>query len=146
MNRERHPIWDTIEGKAPYPPCDQLIGCENIEAVPGSGEIKLSFEAKKEFLNPAGTIQGGFLAAMLDATIGQALATAMDPGIVTPTLELKVNFMSPAYPGKLFGHGNVVQLGKSIAFVEGKLSDENEKLIATATATLKMISLNKKAS
>ncbi len=40
---------------------------------------------------------------------------------------------------------NVVQLGKSIAFVEGKLSDENKKMIATATATLKM-SLNKKVS
>jgi acyl-coenzyme A thioesterase PaaI-like protein len=47
-----------------------LLGWE-LEAVdPDAGTIELSFTAREEFLNPAGYIQGGSLAAMLDDTLG----------------------------------------------------------------------------
>ena len=98
-----------------------------------------AFNAKPEFLNPMGNIQGGFLAAMLDATMGQVVATTLHPDEVSPTLELKINFLRPAAPGHLIGRGSVVHRGNSIAFVEGKLFDSDNYLLATATATAKII-------
>ena len=137
MANSRHLIWDCIEGKIPYPPCDQLLGCEIIEAEPGM--ITVAFNAKPEFLNPMGNIQGGFLAAMLDAAMGQVVATTLHPDEASPTLELKINFLRPAAPGRLIGRGSVVHRGNSIAFVEGKLFDADNCLLATATATAKII-------
>ena len=72
MGDDRHQIWDWIEVGGPYPPCDQLLGCEIVTAEPGS--VESVFEAKPEFANPMGKIQGGFLSAMLDATMSQTLA------------------------------------------------------------------------
>ena len=48
----------------------------------GGGEevdwtMTVQFDAKPEFLNPMGNIQGGFLAAMLDSTLSPALASTL---------------------------------------------------------------------
>jgi hypothetical protein len=52
------------EGRAPMPPVAQLLGWTLLSTDPGRGEIRVRFEAKPDFLNPAGTVQGGILSAM----------------------------------------------------------------------------------
>jgi len=54
------------------------------------------FDARAGFANPMGNVQGGFLAAMLDDTLGPALAATLGDGEFAPTLELKVSFLRPA--------------------------------------------------
>jgi hypothetical protein len=66
------PFWDMIEGRAPMPPVARLLGWTLLSIDPERGEIRVSFEAKPDFLNPAGTVQGGILSAMLDDTMGPA--------------------------------------------------------------------------
>ena len=85
------------------------------------------FRATEQFLNPAGIVQGGFLTAMLDDTMGPAAIAQLGPGYFTPTLELKVSFLRPAAPGRLVCDGRVVHMGKSVAFLEGSLADERGK-------------------
>jgi hypothetical protein len=46
------------------PPVAQLLGWTLLSIDPGRGEIRVRFEAKPDFLNPAGTVQGGILSAM----------------------------------------------------------------------------------
>ena len=87
------------------------------------------------FLNPAGTIQGGFLAAMLDDTLGPALVATLGPGEFAPTLDLQVQFHRPALPGSLTGRGRVVRRARDIAFLAGELVDDAGRVVATATAT-----------
>ena len=134
-----HPFWKVIRGEIPPPPCAQLLGWKVLEAEIGSGAITIQFEGKQEFLNPMGNIQGGFLAAMLDDTLGPALATTFEPNEFAPTLELKVNFIKSAKPGTFIAKGRVVHRGRSIAFLEGELRDAAGDLVATATATARMI-------
>jgi acyl-coenzyme A thioesterase PaaI-like protein len=55
-----------MEGRADPPPAAQLLGFRLIEIDPEEGTIEVAFTATEQFLNPAGTVQGGFLAAMLD--------------------------------------------------------------------------------
>ena len=68
---------------------------------PDAGTIEVAFTASDQFLNPAGVIQGGFLAAMLDDTLGPALVATLGPGQFAPTTDLHVQFLRPARPGRL---------------------------------------------
>jgi uncharacterized protein (TIGR00369 family) len=116
-------------------PCHELLGRQVVRVEPGSGESELHFLASDSLLNGLGDIQGGFLAAMLDSTMGAALATQIDPETNLPTVELKISYVRPGKPGLITGHGHVVHRGRSLGFVSGELRDAQGRLIASATAT-----------
>jgi len=139
MSVQENPFWAAARGDVQPPPSAALLGWRVLEAEPDSGHVRVRFEAKREFTNPMGQIQGGFLAAMLDNTFGPGLATTFSPTQFAPTVELKVSFICPAEPGVLFGTGNVVHRGNSIAYLQGELTNEQGGLIATATATGRLI-------
>ena len=127
-------FWKIVDGRLPPPPCAKTLGIEfaAIDGERGTAEVK--FEAKPEFLNPAGNVQGGFLAAMLDDTMGPALSATLDAGEFAPTLSLNVQFHRPAKVGTLKGFGRVVTRGREICHLSGELS-QNDRIVATATAT-----------
>jgi uncharacterized protein (TIGR00369 family) len=129
------PFWDVIEGRREPPPAGVLLGWELVAIDPEEGTIETAFVADERFLNPAGQVQGGFLAAMLDDTMGPALVATIEPGHWAPTLDLQIQFIKPALPGRLRGSGRVVRRGREIAFMAGELRDPAGELIATATAT-----------
>ncbi len=89
-------FWDAMEGRVPPPPAAATLGFKLLEIDPARGTVRAQFEGKREFLNPLGVVQGGFLAAMLDDTLGPALVCTLPPGHFAPTIELKVNFIKPA--------------------------------------------------
>jgi uncharacterized protein (TIGR00369 family) len=68
------------------------------------------------------------------------LVATLPAGQFAPTIELKVNFVRPAnIGGALIGSGRVVARTKSIAFLAGELHDEAGQLIATASATARIV-------
>lgn len=98
--------------------------------------VEVQFDAREEFCNPMGQIQGGFLCAMLDEVMSVAGVVACGMEKVMPTLEMKTSFLRPALPGqKLRGVGRVVKMGRTIAFTEGELYDGQGRLLAKASAT-----------
>ena len=129
------PFWDVMEGRAAPPPAATLLGWELVAVDPEAGTIEVAFTASEQFLNPAGAIQGGFLAAMLDDTLGPALVATLGPGLFAPTTDLHVQFLRPARPGRLTGRGRVVRRGREVAFLAGELLDDSGQVVATAVAT-----------
>lgn len=129
------PFWDVMEGRAAPPPAAELLGFKLVEIDPDEGTIEVAFTASEQFLNPAGTVQGGFLAAMLDDTLGPALVATLGDGEWAPTTDLHVQFLRPAAPGELRGHGRIVRRGKDVAFMAGELRNGDGEVVATATAT-----------
>lgn len=127
-------FWQIQDGRLPPPKAAQTLGINILSVDSETGAIVAEFEGKKEFTNPAGNIQGGFLAAMLDDTMGPAVSSTLKAGEFAPTLNLQVQFLSPALPGKLRGSGRAVRRGGGICFLAAELSQEG-RLIATATAT-----------
>ena len=123
----------------PTPPCAKLLGWHVLDARPKEGWIRIGFEARPEFINPAGFIQGGFLAAMLDDTMGPAVFVMTEGALYTATIDFYVSFLAPAKAGPLIGEGRVVQLGKSIGFIEATLSDAAGTLIARATSSARLV-------
>ena len=123
----------------PGPPAVETLGLRVVSVDPERGEIETSFPGRPEFRNPMGNIQGGFLAAMLDDTLGPALVATLSPDEFAPTIELKVNFLRPVAVGPLTGRGRVVHRAGSIAFLAGELLDESDTAVATASATARII-------
>jgi uncharacterized protein (TIGR00369 family) len=128
-------FWDAVEAGRSLCPAGEMLGWKVVEIDAAQRSLRVQFEARRDFLNPAGVVQGGVLAAMLDETLSPALAAFLEQDEFPSTLEMKVNFVSPAKLGALFGEARVVSMGRTICFVEGKLSDAQGRLVATGTAT-----------
>jgi uncharacterized protein (TIGR00369 family) len=121
------------------PPAAKLLGWRLLDARPDKGCLKVGFDGKAEFLNPAGFVQGGILSAMLDDTMGPAVFIMTEGKFYTTTISLTVNFMAPAKPGPITAEAKVTQLGKTVGFMEGKLTAEDGTLLATATTVARLL-------
>jgi uncharacterized protein (TIGR00369 family) len=132
-----------LRGELPEAPITKLLSWRFLEFEASRQTIKVEMQARPEFINPAGVVHGGMLAAMLDETLSPALAATLGPGEFAPTLEIKVNFISPAKVGRVLGSARIVSRGRSICFMEGELRDEHGTLLATATATSKIGRMDK---
>ena len=116
-------------------PIATLLGADPLACDPVAGRITIAFEARPEFCNLLGTVQGGMLAAMLDLVMSFSALCTMGPGWVVPTIDMNTHFLAPAKPGRIVGEGAVVKKGRSIAFMEGRLRDGHGTLLTTATAS-----------
>src|SRR5215468_5784010 len=111
------------------PPSSTLLGWHLLDARPGEGWIRIGFEGKREFCNPAGFVQGGILSAMRDDTMGPAVFAMTEGRLYTATISLTVNFLAPARPGRNVGDARMPQLGKPVAFIEDQLTAKEGTLI-----------------
>lgn len=130
-----------IKDRFPYSPTSTLFSKNIIDfdQASASGWIRLSFVATEAFKNPAGFIQGGILTALLDDTMGPALWLVTKGEAFPSTVDLNVSFLAAARPGPLYGEGRVVQMGKTIAFLEGHLTDARNKMIARSISTARVV-------
>jgi uncharacterized protein (TIGR00369 family) len=130
---------ETVLDRIPAPPCSRLLGWRLIDHDAATGWIRVGFDGKADFLNPAGFIQGGIQAAMLDDTMGPAVWLATEGTLYPVTLELNLQFLKPARPGPLFGEASLLQLGNSVAFIEGRLIDDEGRMLTRATASVRLV-------
>lgn len=116
------------------PPCAQTLGASFKHIDTQAGTIETEFQAGPAFANPVGHIQGGFLAAMLDDTMGPALVATLPPGTFAPTVNLTVSFHRPAKVGVISGKGRILKRGRELCAMTGELYQDGQ-LIASGTAT-----------
>jgi uncharacterized protein (TIGR00369 family) len=116
-------------------PASLVLGARLIQLESSRGYARMSFEAKPEFCNPMGSVQGGFLAAMLDEAAAIAAVAHAQKKIGLPTLEFKVTFLTPARPGTLYAEGRVLMLGNRRAALEADLFDSSQQHLARMSAT-----------
>src|ERR1700688_994021 len=121
------------------PPSSKLLGWRLLDARPHDGWARIGFDGQPEFCSRAGFIRGGILTAMLDDPMGPAVFVMTDGKLYTATITMTVNFLAPVKPGPLVGETNVTQLGRTIAFVEGRLVAPDGALIATSSASARLV-------
>jgi len=124
----------------PLPAASKLLGWTLRDVDVEKGTIEIGFVADERFVNPAGTVQGGFLAAMLDDTQGPALFAMTEGQVYAPTIGFNISFIKTARPGRFIGKGRVVSLGKTIVFTEAELFDEGGGLVARGTFSSRAMS------
>ncbi len=130
---------ESIFTRLPAPPAAQTLGWELIGEDPQAGTIEIAFHPGEAFLNPHGTVQGGFVAAMLDDTMGPALVSHNDGACIPSSIDMNVTFVRAVRPGRVIGKGRVVSQGKSIAFLEAELFDTEGNLLARATSSARIV-------
>jgi uncharacterized protein (TIGR00369 family) len=120
------------------PPGAQLLGREWL-GFDETGETALiRFQALPSFTNRHGTIQGGFLAAMLDSATGLCALAALAPGLTAVTRSLDTRFVRPASPGPIMAKARVIEKSDSEIVVEAALVDAQNVTVAEAIARLRV--------
>ena len=123
-------------------PCTDTLGAKVTRFSSEPPEIEMEFEAIYDFTHSDGqVVQGGFVTGMLDAPMAHLLMGLFDFKIIPMTLDLNVSFLAPTRQGKLNCIAEVLQLGKSTAFMTSKLYQQ-DKLVASATSTVRLVTRN----
>lgn len=91
------------------------------------GKVRIEMIGKDTFLNGAGVVHGGATATLCDAAMGYAVRS-LDK--IPTTVEMKVNYLSPALPNKrLQAVGEVIKAGSNLIVVEGKIYCDSKLII-----------------
>ncbi len=87
--------------------------------------------------NPQGSLHGGVIAFALDVSMGHLIKkTVGRPGI---TLEMKTQYLRPAVSGHVRCEGRFLRRGRTINYLESRMTDEEGKLLAIATSTWQLL-------
>jgi uncharacterized protein (TIGR00369 family) len=121
------------EGRGAVPPIMSTLGMKLIRY--SRGRATLSLDVDRRFHNPMGTIHGGIMTDLADASMGIATTTTLIDGESFSTLELKMNFLRPVIKGKLTATGKVLHRGKTIVMADCIVRNEEGKAVARGTAT-----------
>ena len=124
-----------LAGAHPGPPISQTNDFWAVEADYG----RAVFEGLPgpRFLNPLGTIHGGWISTLLDSAMGCAVHTTLKAGFGYTTVDMSITFTRAVLPstGKVRCEGKVIHVGGRIATSEGRLYDAAGKLLAHGTET-----------
>jgi uncharacterized protein (TIGR00369 family) len=129
-------ILATFQNAKRRPKCSDALSMRVESVCQAEGTAAFSFVAPDEWSNPQGTVQGGFLSAMLDDTMSVTGVAMANFSKIMPTLEFKVSFLRPGPVGKFSAIGKVKRLGKSIGFIEAELFDAEGRLVAKSSGTV----------
>jgi uncharacterized protein (TIGR00369 family) len=124
------------------PNSDLELGMTCVDkSVPGRCTWRM--RADERFANPAGIMQGGFIGAFADSSMGAAAVTNVgDRRVFCSNAEFKISFLAAVQPGSdLVCTAEVVSSGRRVAFVEASVTARTpdtgagERLVARATST-----------
>ena len=86
--------------------------------------------------NPQGSLHGGVIAFALDVSMGHLIRHAT--GRAAVTLEMKTQYIRPAVSGRVRCEARFLKRGRTVSFLESRMTDADGKVIAAATATWQM--------
>ncbi len=123
------------------PNSDLTLGMTCVDkSTPGRSTWRM--RADERFANPAGIMQGGFIGAFADSTMGAAAVTSVEGRrVFCANAEIKVSFLGAVTPNsELTCVAEVVSGGRTVAFVEASVlarnpGEDEEHLVARASST-----------
>ena len=110
-----------------------------VEFIAGENRAVMEFTARPEFCHSGDVVQGGFVTAWIDSAMAHAAMLATEGALAPATLEIKVSFFRSANPGPVRAEGWVERLGRSIAFLEGRVTTLGGDVLAKASSTVKLV-------
>lgn len=117
-----------------WAPISRLIGLE-VQPHAEEGQAEVFLNVNQNMHNPMGFVHGGIVSLLADAAMGIAFGRSLNDQLSFATIELKMNYMRPIKQARLRAVAMLVQRGLRIGFVECRVTNEANKLIATATCT-----------
>jgi len=101
------------------------------------GVVKVTDDLK----NPHGVLHGGVLYTMADTGMGAAVYTQLDADESCATIEVKINYLQPVEDGEVVCETEVVNKGRSVAYLESELTNDGET-VARATGSYSVFTVD----
>jgi uncharacterized protein (TIGR00369 family) len=117
-------------------------GFRIVAVEPGSAEVALP--RRPDLLQFLGHFHGGVIAALADHAAGIAVTSGLPKGRIGVTVEIKVNFLSPADGSELVARAKTLKMSGSIGVATVEVFSKNEAtetLCAFCTATMRALDL-----
>lgn len=115
-----------------------------IDEAIGDDQARVRMPFNPDHTNSRGEVHGGALLALFDCTLACAARSHDPAGMVVITVDLTTHFVTAAR-GDVIATARCLRRDRSIAFSQGEARDDAGVLLATATATLKLVPRNKPA-
>ena len=128
-------VQGLADGTLPMNPMARTLGYDIVDAE--RGRVVIVAEPGEGHFNPWGTVHGGLAATLLDSCMGLAIQSTVDKGWGSTTLEFKVSFVRPimAETGLIRAEGKVLSSGRRTGTAEGRVTDEQGRLLVHGTTT-----------
>ena len=117
-------------------PSSTSLGFELLALDLKKWETRVRFDGRPEFCNPAGVIQGGYLVAMMDDTIGMLAGMKAGKTKLPSTVDLHTHFLRPVRRGAIEVVARLRNIGRAMVFAEAELYDSRGKEAARCAASL----------
>lgn len=126
-------------GDLPAAPVAATLGFELESVEPG--RVVFAVDPAEYHYNPIGSMHGGVYATVLDSATGCAVHSLLPAGVGYTSLDLTVKFLRQVVveTGRVRCVGTVTHLGGRTALAEARLTDERDRLLATATSSILLI-------
>jgi uncharacterized protein (TIGR00369 family) len=124
-----------LDGRHPRAPYSDTMDIDLVEVE--EGRVVFVGKPSARYLNPVGTIQGGWAATILDGAMAHCVHTTLKVGENYTTLEMKISFVRPVLPstGIVRCEGKLIHRGSRTATSEGRLFDQRGKMLAHGSET-----------
>ena len=102
------------------------------------GFARLEMPVRNDHRNTVGYLHGGIVSSLLDIAGAVAGSNGVSNELVSVTVNLNTNFMSPHKGAVAIAEGELIRSTKTLFFAQSKLIDaESNRLCAIATGTFK---------
>ena len=122
MNADAPAVIRTLKGRV-------------VAFAPERHELRMQFEIGLEFCHTVDIVQGGFITAMLDASMAHAVMAAEHGKVRVSSIDINVSFLRPARAGAFAAVGGIVKAGRTVAFLKAELYSDKGELVATASSS-----------
>jgi uncharacterized protein (TIGR00369 family) len=118
-------------------PHNQALGMRLIDITATEVVIELPYDTKLVGNPDTGTLHGGAITALLDGCSGAAVFTALAEPVPIATLDLRIDYLKPAEPGKsVIGKATCYKMTRNVAFTRAvAYQDDPENVIAHSVGT-----------
>jgi uncharacterized protein (TIGR00369 family) len=121
-----NPNLDAATAMATEVPQAAALGFQMVSAVDGRGVMHAPWREDLVGDPDTGVIASGVVTSLLDHCCGMAITATTGERKPTATLDLRIDYMRPAEPGKdLFARAHCYKVTRSVAFVRAVAYDDN---------------------
>ena len=102
------------------------------------GAVSVDLDVRDDLRGPAGTLEGGVVATLVDVAGASAAARAV--GALVATEHISVSFLAPGRVGPIRATGTVLRAGSSGVVAEVRVHDrgQEDRLMAVALVTVRV--------
>jgi uncharacterized protein (TIGR00369 family) len=130
MSADRQAALRRLREEMERPPFHRVLQPQAIDADPETGTVTIALAYRDELARAPGeaSFHGGVIATLIDLA-GHA-AVAIKIGRMTPTIDLRIDYLRPSSGEDIIARARLIQAGRSVGRVDVEVADTKGRLIA----------------